>query len=105
MLAELKSLLAEARKTVQRGLVYSLTMTVQSPEPVPVIFAPPLFSVSFTCDGAGIVQYRLPNGGGSNWIDLRPNEQIVFSFVEPVIASVGFRVMAAPAVIRVVGVY
>jgi hypothetical protein len=90
---------------VQRGLIYSLTMTIQTVDPVPVEFGQPLFSVNITCDGAGIVQYRLPNSGSSNWIDLRPNEQITFAAVEPVFTTTAFRVLGAPATIRVVGLY
>lgn len=101
----LQAILLELQGSDQRGLVYSLTMTVQSPEAVPVAWDPPLFSLSLTCDGAGIVQYRLPNGGGSNWIDLRPNEQITFSLTKPRIVSAGFRVLGAAAVIRLVGLY
>lgn len=107
-----QNILTELHEMVQRGVVYAETVQVASLVPVERLLqvggtAPynGLFSVSLTNDGAGTVQYRIPNNVAGVWVDLFPNEVVIFNAVKGVFISVAFRVQGAAARVRLVGVY
>jgi hypothetical protein len=54
----LQAILTEIRLADPKGLLYSLTVVIQTPEAYPVTFGPPLLSLSLTCDGGGIVDRK-----------------------------------------------
>ncbi len=103
--AILSAILADALESTQRGIAYPVTMLIPDATPVPVVFDPPLFALSIINDGAGILQYRLPDKASGMWVDLRPTEVANFAFRKGVVASVAFRVLGVPATVRAIGSY
>jgi hypothetical protein len=101
----LRDILENLRAQVQQGFVYPLTITTNGLTPVEETFNPPLFSISLTNDGPGTIQYRIPNSGAANWVNLQPTEVIEFNFIIGKIVSVAFRALGSNGTIRLVGTY
>ena len=102
--ALLAALVQDAAERTPVGAVLPWTQPVATLDPVRIDFAPPLFILGVTNDGAGIVQYRIPNTS-QNWIDLRPNEVQIITLPKGKIANIGLRVQGVAGTIRMFGVY
>lgn len=100
----LQALVQDARERTPEGAVLPWTQPVTTLDPVRIEFTPPLFILGLTNDGAGIVQYKIPNRS-QNWIDLRPNEVQVITLPKGKIADIGLRVQGVAGTIRMFGVY
>ncbi len=105
MIGQLDVLIADSKRRIPRGLALASTIAVGSIVPVEMVYDPPLFNLVVTCDGPGIVQFRMPNQGGADWIAMNPTEQVLFSFPEGLIGSIAFRVQGAATVVRLIGTY
>ena len=106
LLEEMRGVRQELIDQTQKGIVYSITATVNSATPSEFTFDPKLFSISLICDGPGTAQYRIPNRGEGIWTDIRPGEQETFNFIKGSVSSLGLRILGgATAVIRILGTY
>lgn len=103
MVARLDTIIALLELRRNRGYSFGQSVSVPDTTPVQVTYDPALFSLVITNDGPGIVQYRLPDRGSANWLNLNAAEQATFSFTEGVISSVAFRVQGAATVVRLLG--
>ena len=101
----LARILQELRQQVQLGAIYGpAAINVPTTTPVDITFDPPLFALSLTNDGAGAVQYRLPNRADADWVNLLPTEVDNYTFIKALVPSVAFRVLGAAASVRVKGI-
>jgi len=92
----LSLLLTELREQVQQGIIVAVPFNVtQAQGVVPLTFDPPLFAIGLTNDGPNNVQYRIPNRGDADWINLIPTEVDQFTVIKAKFTSAGFRVQVA----------
>jgi hypothetical protein len=106
----LRQILAEFKEMTQQGIVTAVTLPIPagSGVPIEVLFDPPLFSISLTCDAGANIEYRIPNRSNSFWVQLNVTEVVVFNFVKGMIPSVAVRAVApgfGASAIRIVGTY
>jgi len=109
LLADVRELLL---RQVQVGIVTPLTVVLTSVSTnvqaqAPYYFEPALFSLSLVNDGAGDIQYQIPQGSRGIWVDLKSTEQIAFTFQEARVSAIGLRLKnpTGSATVRVVGFY
>jgi hypothetical protein len=106
----LAGILQELQEQAQQGIVTAVTEPLPGGTPTPreILFEPPLFSISLTCDGPANVEYRIPNRSNARWVQLNNTEVIVFNFIKGLIPSIALRAVA-PAFgavnVRIVGTY
>lgn len=110
MIALLRQILAEFKDMTQQGIVTAVTLPIPagSGVPIEVLFDPPLFSISLTCDAGANIEYRIPNRSNAFWVQLNVTEVVVFNFVKGMIPSVAVRAVApgfGASFIRIVGTY
>ena len=107
MVELLEGILTELRECVQQGYVTTVTQWVPSIVPIEILFDPPLFSISLINDGAGSVEYRIPNRGNAQWVQLNPTELVIFNFIKGMVPSVALRTVPAGvgANVRVIGTF
>jgi len=103
----LEDILAELRLCVQQGYVTTVTQWVPSIVPIEILFDPPLFSISLINDGPGSIEYRIPNRGNAQWVQMNPTELMTFNFQHGVVHSVALRTVPAgvAANVRVIGTF
>lgn len=107
MVELLEGILTELQECVQQGYVTTVTQWVPSIRPIEILFDPPLFSISLINDGVGSVEYRIPNRGNAQWVQLNPTELVIFNFIKGMVPSVALRTVPAgvAANVRVIGTF
>jgi len=107
MVELLEGILTELQECVQQGYVTTVTQRVPSIQPIEILFDPPLFSISLINDGGGAIEYRIPNRGNAQWVQLNPTELVIFNFIKGMVPSVALRTVPAGvfADVRVIGTF
>lgn len=90
----LDALLRQVPQGVTTGNTVTVTQ-VQQPPVTEIVFPAPLFGLSLLNNGPNILQYRIPNRSGADFIDLIPTAIRDVNVPNGLIETMGLRVVAA----------
>lgn len=102
------AILAELRKQVQQGFVYTLEYTVQAGAPQSLDFPTPLFAIAVINIGGANIQYRTPDRAGATWNTVTPTDIKQYNFTNGLIRSISVRLVppgVAPVAVQIEGIY